>query len=144
MTNEEKYGNIESIHVKWVLFSLKEGSSIMLIDIASYITLILIAFLCWHWRVKKSEKVWEEPFYFIMCTMVSVPYTLYLLDKYNLPTAMGWVNDNINTQNWFSLIGNCLGVFVSAVLGGIFLFVATRIQIDHEDEKLVLKRKKKQ
>lgn len=54
---------------------------------------------------------------------------LYYLDRFNIPTFLGW-NQNVDTQNWLSILSNFGTSVIVEILGGIILFFVTIMQIN--------------
>lgn len=53
---------------------------------------------------KKSNSLLEEISYIILAIVSATILMIYYLDRYNIPTELGWTV-NVNTQNWLNFIG---------------------------------------
>jgi len=62
-----------------------------------------------------------------------VPIVIYYLDRYNVPTYMGWATD-VNSQNWLAFLANYSAGIMSAVIGAIVLVLVTIWQINRNKQ----------
>lgn len=57
-----------------------------------------------------------------------VPIVIYYLDRYDVPTYLGW-NINVDSQNWLSFLANYSAGIISAVISAVVLVIVTILQI---------------
>lgn len=62
-----------------------------------------------------------------------MPIVIYYLDRYNVPTYMGWATD-VNSQNWLAFWANYSAGIMSAVIGAIVLVLVTIWQINRNKQ----------
>lgn len=94
-------------------------------------TLIILSF-SYYFCIKfykKCESLFEKIIYVLLAVMETFIVVLYYLDRYNVPTLLGW-NQNVDTQNWLSLLSGFGISVIVEVLGGIILFFVTIMQIN--------------
>lgn len=95
------------------------------------VTLIILGFsyyFCIKYY-KKCESSFERIVYIVLVLMETFIVALYYLDRYNIPTILNW-NQNVNTQNWLSILSNFGTSIISEILGGVILFFITIMQIN--------------
>ena len=100
----------------------------MLACILSIFASLLLLFVCWIIFAKKEKGIYKLLYYTAAISWI-VLIIIYSLDRYDIPSEMGWV-DNINTQNWIMFLGTYLPSIISAVVGALFLIAVTVIQIE--------------
>lgn len=97
--------------------------------------LILLAFIgiCGFSLYKKS-KDYIEKLALITFTLICISLiSIYLLDRYNIPTIRG-LSTNVNTQSWLEIFSNNVGNIGSALISGVILVLVTKLQIDRNNE----------
>lgn len=105
----------------------------MLINIVVVgIILIGMAFFCWY-NYKKCKDYIEKDLYILLFFITLVPIVIYYLDRYNVPTYMGWATD-VNSQNWLAFLANYSAGIMSAVIGAIVLVLVTIWQINRNKQ----------
>lgn len=82
---------------------------------------------------KKCNTLTEKSFYILLVSMVIFIFILYYMDKFNIPTFLGWTK-GINSQNWLVSLISFGGVILAEVFGGLVLFFVTMLQIDRNRE----------
>ncbi len=95
------------------------------------VTLIVLAF-SYYFCIKfynKCENQFEKIFYILFVVMETFIIVLYYLDRYNVPTLLGW-NQNVDTQNWLSILSEFGTSVMVEILGGVILFFVTIMQIN--------------
>ena len=93
---------------------------------------IIVAIFCIvfvYINIKKAKSLTEKILYILLLFIYFVPYILYLLDSYNLPTKIGYAN-KINVDRWFSFISNYVSTIVGTVVSGVILVLITFKQIE--------------
>ena len=101
----------------------------MIIDIM--VALIVLFFSC-YFCIKfytKCKSQLEKIFYILLVVMETFIMALYYLDRYNVPTLLGW-NQNVDTQNWLSILSKFGTSVMAEVLSGVILFLVTIMQIN--------------
>ena len=95
------------------------------------VTLIVLAF-SYYFCIKfynKCESQFEKIFYILFVVIETFIIVLYYLDRYNVPTLLGW-NKNVDTQNWLSILSGFGTSVMVEILGGVILFFVTIMQIN--------------
>lgn len=101
----------------------------MIINIV--VTLIVLIF-SYYFCIKfynKCENQFEKIFYVLFVAMETFVVVLYYLDRYNVPTLLRW-NQNVDTQNWLSILSGFGISVIVEILGGVILFFITIMQIN--------------
>lgn len=98
-------------------------------NIILFILTIAIIIGIFYKSTKKSKDTDEKFYYFVLSIVIIAPLIIYFLDKYNIPTKLGWCI-NLNTQNWLDFIGN----YFSAGIGIIISVFITIYQIKKNNE----------
>lgn len=92
--------------------------------------IILVSLLCFcNKYYHKCETLLEKVFlilFFIIAIFVAL---LYYLDKFNIPTLFNW-DQNVDTQNWLSILATYGGNIVVATFSGAIVFFVTKTQMD--------------
>ena len=78
---------------------------------------------------KEAEDNIEKTLYQITAVILAIPYIIYLLDRYNIPSLFGYIN-NIDTSNWLSFIGTYFSALITSLLSAAFLVIVTKQQIE--------------
>lgn len=92
---------------------------------------ILILFFSYIWAYKlckKLENIYEKTFYVFFVVVETFLIGLYYFDRYNIPTFLKW-NENINTQNWLSILSSSGISVLTEILGGLILVFVTIMQL---------------
>ena len=96
------------------------------------ITTIIILIFSYHFCVKyyhKCETILEKVFFILFFMMEAFVILLYYLDKFNVPTLFNW-SQNVDTQNWLTILATYGGNIVVATFSGAILFFVTKMQMD--------------
>ena len=83
--------------------------------------------------MRKSNDLVEKICYIVLAVVNSTFLIIYYLDKFNIPTELGW-NVNVNTQNWLSFIGTYATGIVSAGIAALVSVFITIYQIKKNNE----------
>ena len=78
---------------------------------------------------KEAEDSIEKVIYMIATMIIGTPYIIYILDRYNIPSRFGYIN-NINTSDWLNFIGSYSSAIITSILSAIFLVIVTKQQIE--------------
>ena len=62
-----------------------------------------------------------------------VPIAIYYLDKYDIPTCLGWTT-NIDSKSWLGFLANYSAGIISAVISAVILVIVTILQIKKNNE----------
>ena len=92
---------------------------------------ILILFFSYIWAYKlckKLENIYEKTFYVFFVIVETFLIGLYYFDRYNIPTFLKW-NENVNTQNWLSILSSSGISVLTEILGGLILVFVTIMQL---------------
>jgi len=89
----------------------------------------LIIFFCWKKYTKEENNIYKL-LYFTVGISWLILVIIYDLDRYNIPTRLGWV-ENTNSQNWLMILGTYIPSIISAIVGAIFLIAVTVKQIEY-------------
>lgn len=115
----------------------------MIVKLIAISTMIwcIYKFIQKYIKLKKDESdETVKTIYDIFLIASSVPLLLYLMDKHNIPTQLGMVN-NINSQNWLSFLGTYVSGMMTTLISVAFLIFVTREQLikTFEDNKALNK-----
>lgn len=83
--------------------------------------------------MRKSNDLVEKICYIVLAVVNSTFLIIYYLDKFNIPTELGW-NVNVNTQNWLSFIVTYATSIVSAGIAALVSVFITIYQIKKNNE----------
>jgi len=100
--------------------------------IISAIILGLAGWFC-YFNYKKCEDDLEKSLYILLFFVYATPIFIYYLDRYNVPTWLGW-NVNVNSQNWLSFMANYSSSVISAIISAVVLVIVTIVQINKNNE----------
>ena len=103
----------------------------MLDVITAGIILLISSWACLY-NLKKCKEGIERGIYALIALIIMVPITIYLLDKFNVPSFFKW-NQNINSQDWLLFLSNYITGIISAVISGVILIGVTAWQIKRND-----------
>ena len=98
----------------------------------SILGLFLIGIFCYK-QYKKSQDGLEKSLYILGIFVYIIPVIMFYLDRYNIPTILGW-GENVNTQNWLAFLASYSSGVVSAIIGAIVLVIVTILQIKKNNE----------
>lgn len=110
----------------------------MVIKIISLIIIFVITYFMFKKMYKKCEDNFEKILFWIYIVLSSFIMILYYSDKFNIPSVLNW-NENVDTQNWLTVLSNFGTTILAEVAGGLILIFVTRMQID-ENNNFNLKR----
>ena len=83
---------------------------------------------------KKSNSLAEKISYIILAIVDSTILIIYYLDRFNVPTELGW-NINVNTQNWLNFIATYTTGIISAGIAALVSVFVTIYQIKKNNEE---------
>lgn len=96
----------------------------MIINILITIIILgIIAYFCYI-NYKKCKNDLEKTLYILLFLVSMVPIAIYYLDRYNVPTYLGW-NINVNSQNWLAFLANYSAGIISSVIIAVVLVIVT-------------------
>ena len=105
----------------------------MIINILITIIILgIIAYFCYI-NYKKCKNDLEKTLYILLFLVSMVPIAIYYLDRYNVPTYLGW-NINVNSQNWLAFLANYSAGIISSVISAVVLVIVTILQIKKNNE----------
>lgn len=97
--------------------------------------IILILIIIKIYKEYKSSNSFAEKTLFLLIILIFLyPIVLFTIDKTNLASYMGWVNEN-NSDRWFSYFATYGSSLVSAIIGAIALILMTMLQLKRQDDK---------
>lgn len=105
----------------------------MLIEIISFIIILLVIFMLAKLNYKKCETEGEKVIFIFYVTIISIPIILYYLDLWNIPSRLNLMK-NINSQNWLGFIFTYVSTIVSSVMGVTTSIYIAFIQIRKNNE----------
>lgn len=88
-----------------------------------------IIFACRKQYKKENNNIYRM-FYFVVGTSYFILVLIYNLDRYNIPTKFGWI-ENINSQNWLAFLSTYISSIASAIIGALFLIAVTVKQLEY-------------
>lgn len=100
----------------------------MLNVIATLATLFFSYYYFWKYY-RKCKNQFEKTIYILFVVSETFIVLLYYLDRYNVPTMLGW-NENVDTQNWLSILSGFGTNILAEILGGVILFFVTIMQLN--------------
>ena len=107
------------------------------------ISLILTGLLIYYCvrMYKKSNGLVERVLYIVFLIVYFIPILVYYLDKYDIPTKIGYFN-SMDTNRWFDFVSSYLISIVASIISGAILVLITirqiKIQIDsNNDDKRI-------
>ena len=105
----------------------------MVINILTTIIILgMIAAFCYI-NYRKCKDDLEKSLYILLFFVSMVPIVIYYLDRYDVPTYLGW-NINVDSQNWLSFLANYSAGIISAVISAVVLVIVTILQIKKNNE----------
>ena len=105
----------------------------MFIDFIFLVIIVFITYFIFKIFYKRCKDTFERIIFWLYIVFMAFIYSLYYLDKFNVPTFFKW-NLNVDTQNWLTILANFGTAILAEVLGGIFLIYVTMIQINKSNE----------
>ena len=108
----------------------------MIVNIFMFVISIILINVLIHLaciEIKKSNRLDEKMIYGAVTIVLLVIFFIYFVDRYNIPTYFK-LGENVNSQNWLSLIGNYLAGTVSAIIGGLVVVWTTIYQVKKNSE----------
>lgn len=106
--------------------------NVILFIITMIILVLMIYFI--YKATNKSNSLAEKLSYFILAIIDIIVLGMYYLDRFNIPTELGW-NININTQNWLNFMGTFITGIIGAGIGVITSVFITIYQIKKNNEE---------
>lgn len=111
-----------------------------MIKVLSYIIIIVITVVSIYGCVKmykQSRSLVERTLYILFLIVYFIPIIIYYLDKYDIPTKLGYTN-GIDTNRWFDFVSSYIVGIVGAIISGVILVLITlkqiRIQIENNND----------
>jgi len=100
------------------------------------ITMGIIALIIYfiYKATNKNNTPAETISYFVLAIISIIFIGIYYLDRFNVPTELGW-GINVNTQNWLSFIGTYVTGIIGAGIGVIASVFITIYQIKKNNEE---------
>jgi len=94
---------------------------------------------------KETKSDFEKILYTLLSVAFTIPLIIYYLDRYNLPSKLGYM-DNINASNWVSILTNYSATIISTLISAVFLIFVTfkqmketykdNIKLNNENQRL--------
>ena len=78
---------------------------------------------------KDSKSEFEKVLYTILSFAIMFPLIVYYLDRYNIPSKLGYT-ENIISSDWVSILTNYSVAIISTLLSAVFLIFVTFKQMD--------------
>lgn len=78
---------------------------------------------------KDSENDFEKILYILLSFAIWIPFIVYLLDRYNIPTKLGCTG-NINSSDWVNILTDYSAAIISTLISAVFLIFVTSKQMD--------------
>ena len=99
------------------------------------VTVIILSLMGWfcYFNYKKCKDDLEKSLYILLFCVSATPIIIYYLDRYNVPTLLGW-NINVNSQNWLNFFATYSSSIVSAIISAYVLIMVTMLQIKKNNE----------
>ena len=82
-------------------------------------------------NLKNTKSVSERVVKILLLFVLTVPFVVFLLDKYNIPTKCGYTN-HVDSDRWFSFVSQYVSGIIGTILSGCILFLITRKQIESQ------------
>lgn len=105
----------------------------MLIEIISFIIILVVIFIFAKLNYKKCETGGEKTIFIFYVTIIYSPIILYYLDLWNIPSRLNLMK-NINSQNWLGFVFTYVSTIVSSVIGVTASIYIAFIQIRKNNE----------
>lgn len=98
-------------------------------------TIVIFLSLYFFYRsAKKSDSMAEKICYIILAIVGATILIVYYLDRFNVPTELGW-SINISTQNWLNFISTYTTGIISAGIAALVSVFVTIYQIKKNNEE---------
>lgn len=94
---------------------------------------VSIVVFIYFWNKLKNPKE-KIMFIAIIIFIVVVPLTIYMLDKYNIPSKYNYINSDTNTNMLFDFVNNYLATILATIMSGALLVLVTFEQIKSQKE----------
>lgn len=116
----------------------------MVIKIVSCIIVLIITIVSVVQGVKmykESQSPTERVLYILFLFVYFIPIIVYLLDRYNVPTILGFAN-GININRWFEFVSSYIIGIIGAIISGVFVVlitlkqIRTQIKSNKEDKRI--------
>lgn len=78
---------------------------------------------------KDSKSDFEKVLYTMLSFAIILPLIVYYLDRYNIPSKLGYT-ENIISSDWVSILTNYSAAIISTLLSAVFLIFITLKQMD--------------
>lgn len=78
---------------------------------------------------KDSKSDFEKVLYTMLSFAIILPLIVYYLDRYNIPSKLGYT-ENIISSDWVSILTNYSAAIISTLLSAVFLIFITFKQMD--------------
>ena len=104
----------------------------MLFTIIQIILTIVVIFVSTKFFMKgykDTDDEFEKSLYILLSSSVFFLLLIYYLDRYNIPSLMGYTK-NVNSSDWVSILTNYSAVIISTLLNAAFLIFVTFRQMD--------------
>lgn len=104
-----------------------------MVEKATQIILIIIVFTfsikLFIKGYKDSKSEFEKVLYIILSFTIILPLLVYYLDRYNIPSKLGYA-ENIISSDWVSILTNYSAAIISTLLSSVFLMFITFRQME--------------
>ena len=105
----------------------------MLIEIISFIIIVVVIFIFAKLNYKKCEKEGEKIIFIFYVTIIYIPIILYYLDLWNIPSKLNLMK-NIDSQNWLGFLFTYISTIFSSVIGVTASIYIAFVQIMKNNE----------
>lgn len=78
---------------------------------------------------KGSKDAVEKVIYLFAVFCFATPYTIYLLDRYNIPSYFNYTK-NVNASDWLVFLGTYFTTLVGSLISAVVLIFVTKSQIE--------------
>ena len=102
-----------------------------------FIIYLVLFFLVIIISIKKyiTAKDFIEKIIYVLFPIIYIVFGIvYALDLYNIPSNLGW-DKNVSIERWFNYISSYSSSIVGAFIGGVFVFLVTKKQIDEQKKQ---------
>lgn len=104
------------------------GGEFMIVHIVLSIIILSASGILVYKLCKKLQNIYEKTFYIFFVIVETFLILLYYFDRYNIPTFLKW-NENVDTQNWLSILSSSGINILTEILGGLILVFVTIMQL---------------
>lgn len=105
----------------------------MILNVIIVVLILLGMGVFCYLNYKRCKDDLEKSLYILLFFVSIIPISLYYLDRYNIPTLLGW-SVNVNSQNWLSFLASYSSGVISAIIGAVVLVIVTIVQIKKNNE----------